>query len=175
MNDDSLPAGGPSISWPARVHAQLEGRGERLVLAESCTGGALAAVLTEIAGATAILCGSAVTYREATKTAWLELDPDLIEAHTAVSAEVTREMALAVLRHTPEATWALANTGHLGPQAPPEFDGRLFLGLALRQEERIAMFAHEDFRLAAADRASRRREAVTVALEWLSNILAEAA
>ena len=86
---------------------------QRLVLAESCTGGLVAATLVQVPGVSQYLLGSAVTYHEHAKQQWLDIPASLIENHTAVSAEVTQAMARQVLRHTPLATCSLAITGHL--------------------------------------------------------------
>jgi len=116
----------------SRVAQILRRHDCRIVLAESCTAGLASALLGQIAGISAYLCGSAVTYRTQTKEAWLQIDANLLAQHTAVSQPVTEAMALSVLRLTPEADLSLAITGHLGPDAPPEQDGQLFLCLATR-------------------------------------------
>ncbi|MFN5709027.1 MAG: CinA family protein, partial [Planctomycetota bacterium] len=86
--------------------------GQRVVFAESCTAGLVAASLAIVPGISRCLCGSLVTYREASKTAWLGVDAQLIAAFTAVSPEVTAQMASAALQRTIEADWAAAVTGH---------------------------------------------------------------
>ena len=72
------------------------------MLAESCTGGLVAATLAQIPGISEHLCGSAVVYRAPTKSAWLGIDQRLLDdpAIGPVSAEVTRALALAVLERT---------------------------------------------------------------------------
>src|SRR6056297_1528483 len=111
---------------------RLQSHARRLVLAESCTGGLVAASLAAVPGVSQWFCGSAVTYREATKQAWLGIDPETIRAETAVSETVTRAMAHAALRRTAEADFAAAVTGHLGPDAPESLDGVLFVAFARR-------------------------------------------
>lgn len=105
----------------------------RLVLAESCTAGLVAALLGEIPGISEWWCGSAVVYREATKTAWLGVAPRDLAKFTAVSAEVARGMACGALERTPEADVAVAVTGHLGPASPAGQDGLVFVGSAVRR------------------------------------------
>ena len=51
----------------------------------------------------------------------------------AVSAQVAGQMALAILEKTPEATLAAAITGHLGPGAPADQDGQVFMAVARRR------------------------------------------
>lgn len=67
--------------------------GETIALAESCTGGLLAARLTERAGSSAYVLGGAVVYSNAAKTEMVGVDPGLIAAHGAVSLEVARALA----------------------------------------------------------------------------------
>ena len=85
----------------------------KVVFAESCTAGLVSATMAGISGISSRLCGSAVTYRVPVKESWLGIDPELIETRTAVSPEVTRSMAEAVLEKTDDATLALGITGHL--------------------------------------------------------------
>ena len=99
----------------------------RVALAESCTGGLVAASLAAFPGVSNWLCGSAVTYRERTKSDWLAVGPDILQQHTAVSRETTEAMAAGVFQLTAEANLAAAVTGHLGPDAPSELDGVVFV------------------------------------------------
>ncbi len=90
----------------------------KIVFAESCTAGLAAATLARIPGVSAYFCGSAVTYRDEVKTAWVGVDPGLIQQQTAVCEKVAKEMAEGVLNRTPSASIAVAITGHLGPNVP---------------------------------------------------------
>jgi PncC family amidohydrolase len=112
----------------------LQQRAVRIVLAESCTAGLIAATLARFAGISEHLCGSAVVYRAATKRDWLgvaeaDLDhPDI----GPVSPQVARRMAVGALERTAEAALAAAITGHLGPHSPDGLDGVVYIGLARR-------------------------------------------
>jgi PncC family amidohydrolase len=106
---------------------QLRRRGLKLVLAESCTAGLVAASLAAHPGISDNLCGAAVTYRNDTKRRWLGVAQDALTDPGPVSAEVTAQMVRGVLWTTPEADWGAAITGHLGPDAPAALDGQLFL------------------------------------------------
>lgn len=110
----------------------LEQSRQQVVFAESCTAGLVAASLAIVPGISRSLCGSLVTYREACKTAWLGVEPQLLDSFTAVSREVTAAMAKGALQRTTEANWAAAVTGHLGPDAPPDRDGRIYIAIACR-------------------------------------------
>ena len=115
-----------------RVANLLKKRGLKVVFAESCTGGLVAGALTRVPGISEYHCGGMVVYRNATKQAYLGISKKLLENPGPVSAEVAIEMATRVLDLTREADVAAAVTGHLGPGAPPEFDGVIFFAIALR-------------------------------------------
>ncbi len=135
----------------------------RIVFAESCTAGLVSATLASVPGISNWLCGSAVVYREQTKTQWLNISTSLIEKHTAVSALVTMELARNVLEKTPEAGLAVAVTGHLGPDAPPQMDGTIYVGILWRGQ-RIADAAVRAVRLKETDRVRRQQEAAGIVL-----------
>ena len=106
---------------------QLRRTSCRLVLAESCTGGAVAAALAAVPGASDVLAGSMVVYQNASKVHWLDIDDGLIQRETAVSEPVARAMVHGALHRTPHANVAAVITGHLGPNAPEGFDGVAFM------------------------------------------------
>lgn len=112
----------------------LERRNLRLVLAESCTAGLAAAQLARVPGISRYLCGSAVVYQEATKTAWLGVPAEYFQpgGPGVVSGETAAAMADGVLERTPPADLAVAITGHLGPGTPVDLDGLTFHGWATR-------------------------------------------
>jgi PncC family amidohydrolase len=118
-----------------RVRNELRTTGNRLVLVESCTAGLVSAELGQIPGISEHFCGSMVVYRTASKHAWLDIEEELLEDSTIgpVSAEVTGRLAMAILRKTPEATISAGITGHLGPNAPGEMDGRVYCAVLKRE------------------------------------------
>lgn len=167
-------------SAAADVARLLRLRGRRLVLAESCTGGLVAAMLAGIPGVSEHLCGSAVVYRTATKSAWLGIDPRLLDdpAIGPVSAEVTRELVLAVLEQTPEADCSAAVTGHLGPNAPGDLDGVVHIAVAVRGESPVVVAESRDVLPGAgADavsvRVARQQRAAELVLEAIAGALEE--
>ena len=85
-----------------------------IATAESCTGGLLAGLLTEIPGSSDMVERGFVTYSNAAKTELLGVPADLIARHGAVSEEVARAMAEGALRNTP-ADVAVSVTGIAGP------------------------------------------------------------
>ncbi|MEO1526173.1 MAG: CinA family protein [Planctomycetota bacterium] len=110
----------------------LAAKEQRLVLAESCTGGLIAATLTTIPGVSAWLAGSLVVYQEESKQKWLGVAEETLQEHTAVSAQVAHQMVAGALSTTPHADIAGAVTGHLGPGAPEDQDGLVFIGVGRR-------------------------------------------
>ncbi len=85
-----------------------------LVTAESCTGGLISGLLTEIPGSSDVLERGYVTYSNAAKSSCLGVDPQLIANYGAVSEEVARAMAEGALAHS-EADLAISVTGIAGP------------------------------------------------------------
>jgi nicotinamide-nucleotide amidase len=92
----------------------FEARSLTLAVAESCTGGLVAELVTSVPGASRSFLGGVVAYANETKAAFLDVDPALIGAHGAVSAEVARAMAEGARRRF-GASIALAVTGIAGP------------------------------------------------------------
>ena len=158
----------------AQVVAQfLANRAQRLVLAESCTAGQIAATLGNVPGISDHFCGSAVVYRERTKEQWLGVEAEQLRLHTPVSREVTQMLARNVLQHTDEATLSLAITGYLGPDAPDGQDGELHLAICARQAGTVLEKTAVTHRLQSANRSGRQAEAVRLALERLRDHLQE--
>jgi nicotinamide-nucleotide amidase len=93
--------------------------GHRLGLAESCSGGLLAARITDLPGASAYLAGSVVAYSNEAKAELLGVDPGLIERHGAVSPEVAEEMAVGAIERF-SADVAVSITGIAGPDGGSE-------------------------------------------------------
>jgi nicotinamide-nucleotide amidase len=128
LNDRELTA------LAGRVVEQLRARSDRLVLAESCTGGLAAGLLARIPGVSEVLCGSAVVYQVETKARWLRVSRALLDNRGPVSREVACAMAAGALTITPHANVSAAITGHLGPGAPPAQDGLAFVAFASRAQ-----------------------------------------
>ena len=97
-----------------RVGQMLRARGLRLATAESCTGGLVAHVITEVPGSSDYFAGSLVTYANEVKVALADVPPDVLEAHGAVSAQVARAMAEGTRRRL-GVDVAVAVTGVAGP------------------------------------------------------------
>jgi nicotinamide-nucleotide amidase len=115
-----------------------------VVFAESCTAGLISAGLARIPGISEYLCGSAVVYQVATKTEWLGISPELIQSEGVVSGKVAAAMATEVLKRTPASQLAASVTGHLGPGAPLDQDGLIYVGIAVRKgaDADVQIFRH---------------------------------
>lgn len=119
------------VAHAERLSVSLRARGWRLATAESCTGGLVAALFTEIAGSSDVFERGFVTYSNAAKIGVLGVDLDLLARHGAVSAEVARAMA-AGARRASAADVALSVTGIAGPGggSPQKPVGLVHIGLA---------------------------------------------
>jgi nicotinamide-nucleotide amidase len=96
------------------VGGLLRGAGRTIALAESCTGGMVAARLTDVAGASDYFLGGVVTYSNESKTSMVGVRPETLERFGAVSEEVAREMAAGVRRRY-GASAGVGITGIAGP------------------------------------------------------------
>ncbi|XZE34208.1 CinA family protein [Pirellulaceae bacterium SH501] len=157
-----------------KIRNKLRDSGNRLALAESCTSGLAAAELGRIPGISEFFCGSQVVYQTESKTAWLGIDSIGLaeEDKGPVSRWASEQLTLALLQHTPKATVAAAVTGHLGPGAPPERDGAVFVSLRFRSGETAnAAFQLVTEKPAGPEdwqrRSSRQQEATARFLEWI--------
>lgn len=92
----------------------LRERSQKITLAESCTGGLIAASITQIPGASAVFDAGFVTYSNAMKQALLQVDAQALVTEGAVSETVVRAMALGALKHS-NADYAIAVSGIAGP------------------------------------------------------------
>ncbi|MGX7895292.1 CinA family protein [Tsuneonella sp. HG222] len=148
-----------------RVVEENRAIGRTVALAESCTGGLVAAALTEIPGSSAVLDRAYVTYSNESKREALGVSGDVIEAFGAVSIACVYAMAQGAL-HNSRADVAVAISGVAGPDGGTEHKpvGTVVFARALRDsEEREA----ESRLFEAADRAGVRHQATLAALELL--------
>ena len=102
------------VARAAALLKRCEAEGLRIVTAESCTGGLLAALLTEVPGSSAVVERGFVTYSNEAKAEMLGVPADLIARHGAVSEAVARAMAEGALARS-QAHVAVAITGIAGP------------------------------------------------------------
>jgi nicotinamide-nucleotide amidase len=150
-----------------RAAALLEAyrqEGLKIATAESCTGGLVAALLTEISGSSAVVERGFVTYSNEAKTELIGVPADLIAAHGAVSEPVARAMAEGALAHS-RADVTVGITGVAGPTGGTATKpvGLVHFGLARKG----AATVHLERRYGDLGRENVRRRAVEDALSLL--------
>lgn len=154
------------VSLARRVVEENAAIGRKVTLAESCTGGLVAAAITEIPGSSAVLDRSYVTYSNDAKIADLDVSTDIIEALGAVSIACVWAMAKGALDRS-EADIAIAISGIAGPEGGSEEKpvGTVVFATAKREgdDEPVA----EQRLFDGQDRSEIRRQATICALELL--------
>ncbi|MFM9890392.1 MAG: CinA family protein [Rickettsiales bacterium] len=143
--------------------AACRAQGLTLTTAESCTGGLIAALLTEIPGSSDVVVGGFITYANAAKNRMLGVDAALIEMHGAVSEPVARAMAEGALQAS-DASLAIAVTGIAGPggATPTKPVGLVHLACARVGHATLHRTCHF-----SGDRSAVRFAAVKAALELM--------
>ena len=161
MNDDELTAAASAVLDRAKAE------GWKIATAESCTGGLIAAGLTEIPGSSNVFERGFVTYSNEAKTELLGVPADLIAEHGAVSEPVARAMAEGALARS-RADMAVAVTGIAGPGggSAEKPVGLVFVGAARRGK--AAVIERHVF---DGDRAEVRRATVLRALELILSLV----
>lgn len=164
-----LPDNGDGLAEAARrVLSAAKARGWTLATAESCTGGLVASLLTDIPGFSACFDRGFVTYSEAAKCDLLGITPIELARHGAVSEEVARHMAQGALDRS-GADAALAITGFAGPGGPRDEPGLVYLavrgraGQAMLRECRFGERSRAETRCLAAEAGLALLEAVLTA------------
>jgi nicotinamide-nucleotide amidase len=144
------------------VGRQLTQKNKTLATAESCTGGKIAQLIAGVPGASNYFKGSVVAYATEMKTKLLEVSPSTIEAHSVVSAEVAKEMAINCQKIF-ETDYAIATTGNAGPSKGDSDAsvGSVFIALATPNGVIVEGFNFGQPREKVIDRA------VTKSLEML--------
>lgn len=146
-----------------RVSRMLTERGETLALAESCTGGLMAHLLTSLPGSSRYFMLSAVTYANEAKKRVLGVSAETLETHGAVSEAVAREMAVGA-RAGGMADYGLATTGIAGPSGGTESKpvGTVCIALACKEGVLSWMFVRD-----LGERRANQRLFAALALDRL--------
>lgn len=156
----------PLRALAGRVAGLCRARGLQLATAESCTGGWIAKVLTDLPGSSAWFGTGLVTYSNAAKTALLDVPPALLLEHGAVSEAVVRRMASGLLART-GADLGVAVSGIAGPDGGTADKPVGLVWLAWGAREAGAVHVRSAVRRFDGDREAVRRAAVAAALEGL--------
>jgi len=118
-------------SLEAVIGTLLRERGAILCVAESCTGGMLSQRITSVAGSSNYFIGGFLTYTDRMKTELLNVDPQILAHHTAVSEETAAAMAEGARTRT-GAEYAVSVTGEAGPQSSTGAPvGTIYVGLSV--------------------------------------------
>jgi nicotinamide-nucleotide amidase len=154
------------VTLPAEVVSSLTARGWTLAVAESLTGGSLAASVVSVPGASATLLGAVVAYATEVKHSLLGVDAQLLAAHGPVHPEVARQMASGVRRAVSlgavYADVGVATTGIAGPDSPDgQPVGTVHIAVETPRDVVTRAFVF------AGDRASIRSQSVDAALAML--------
>jgi nicotinamide-nucleotide amidase len=151
----------------AGVLAALAERGETLAVAESVTGGLLAATLVEVPGASRVFRGGLIVYATDLKATLAGVSPELLAAYGPVHPAVAAELA-AGARARCVADWGLATTGVAGPDPQDGVAvGTVFVAVSSPAVERVVPLE------LAGSRPTIRAGTVAAALELLSAALAD--
>lgn len=143
--------------------ALLKDRGLTVGTAESCTGGLLAKLLTDLPGSSAVFRGGVVSYTNGVKAGLLGVPQDLLDRYGAVSPQVAEAMAQGA-KAALGCDIALSTTGVAGPDADDRGNpiGLVYLGLAWGDQCRVT-----EFRAGPVERERVRRQAAQTALDLL--------
>lgn len=158
------------MSLAAQILDLAKERGIMISCAESCTGGMIAAALSDIPGSSAMFDRGFVTYTNDAKCEMLSVKAETLKAHGAVSEEVAREMAQGALAHS-NAQIAVSVTGIAGPGGS-EFkpEGRVCFGLSTMAQTTV-----ETVEFGPLGRACVRSAARDHALKLILNALSQTA
>jgi nicotinamide-nucleotide amidase len=141
-----------------------QARGIKIATAESCTGGLVAALLTEIAGSSTVVERAFVVYSNNAKQEMLGVPGDMIADFGAVSEPVARALAEGAL-HESRANLSVAITGIAGPGGGTGMKPVGLVHFASARENRA--IRHEEHRFGDIGREQVRLESVRVALRML--------
>ncbi|MGZ8240302.1 MAG: CinA family protein [Methylobacter sp.] len=120
-----------SLELAEKLGQLLKANGKKIATAESCTGGGIAQIITEVPGSSAWFDRGFVTYTNSAKVQMLGVSQETLEKYGAVSAETAKEMVTGALAHS-EADIAIAVTGIAGPEGgtPDKPVGTVFIAWA---------------------------------------------
>lgn len=161
--------GADDETLPGVVLGALERRREWLAVAESCTGGLICELLTEVPGASRALYGGAVAYANAAKSRWAQVPEEFIAQFGAVSRETAGALARGI-RAAAGTEWGLSATGIAGPGGgtPEKPVGTVFIGVSSAAGETVKQFHFP------GDRERVRRFTAHAALDLLRLALRDA-
>lgn len=161
---DRPPTDAELVDAATRLGDRLRDRGWQLAVAESCTGGLIGHVITQVPRASDYFPGGVISYSDDVKEQFLGVPGELLGRAGAVSPEVAEAMAAGALQRFPAAHLAVAVTGIAGPDggSPDKPVGLAYVALALRDGP-----AGIERRLWPHDRDGNKRASALLALEMV--------
>lgn len=149
------------LGYAQKIHDLFRKKGRTLAIAESCTGGLIAHMLTEISGASIFLTASVVAYSAEAKKRMLGIPGSLIEKEGMISEETARAMAMGA-REKAGADIGLGITGNIGPDPMEDKPiGIVYIAVATAKETTSRGFIYE------GSRSEIKEKAAHAALEFL--------
>ena len=123
------------MNYLQQLHDLCVGKDVSIATAESCTAGLLAARITSMAGASSFFKGGIIAYQNDIKINILNVSQSVIEEKTAVSSEVSEQMAVGV-RDKLSADFSIATTGYAGPTGGTELNplGTVFIAVSSKEK-----------------------------------------
>lgn len=154
------------LNQAKEILAQAQQKNLKIALAESCTGGLLSALFTEISGSSKVFDRGFITYSNQAKIELLQVKSDLIDKYGAVSSEVAIAMAKGALKNS-SADIALSITGIAGPDGGSEDKpvGLVYIAVASPSKTFIHKFNF------CGDRAEVRKSSIIKALEIIARAI----
>jgi len=145
----------------------LRANEQRLAVAESCTGGWLAKVCTDLAGSSVWFDRGFVTYSNDAKQDMLGVLNTTLKSHGAVSQQTVEEMVIGALSHS-GADWAISISGVAGPGGGSDINpvGSVWFAWMKRNQNPLAIK-----KIFSGDRENVRQQSVEFALEELAKLL----
>ena len=165
---DYIYGEGDETSLEEVVVKKLTEKKLTLSTAESCTGGLIGKMITNVSGASRVYGFGFVTYANEAKIEELGVSPETLERVGAVSEETATEMALGAIKHS-RADVALAVTGIAGPTGgtPDKPVGLVYVACAVKEKVWVRKYQF------GGNRAKNRENTVTVALAMARNCMLE--
>jgi nicotinamide-nucleotide amidase len=144
----------------------LKANNHTITMAESCTGGRIAAAFTSIAGASNVFHGGCITYANEIKHLWLGVSNETLEQHGAVSQQCVEEMLLGI-QHKASSDYAIAVSGIAGPDggSAEKPVGTVYIGVLSPSKMMVKRYRFE------GDREAVQKAAVVQAIDLLEKNL----
>jgi len=150
------------------ILGELRAKGLKIATAESCTGGLVAGLFTEIAGSSDVFERGFVTYSNDAKHELLGVPQTVLDVHGAVSKEVAQAMALGALKHS-HADIVIAVTGIAGPGGATETKPIGLVHIAIARKD--GAIVHRAFEFGDIGRTEVRLATLDAALNLLSELI----